>query len=72
MSIAELTGMEGSIVTMQDLFVFERQGYDEQKKVRGRFRTTGIRPKFGEKLLAAGISLPDEIFSTDAFAMGRH
>jgi len=67
-SISEITGMEGNIVTMQDLYVFERQGYDEQKRVRGSFHTTGIRPKFGEKLFAAGIKLPDEIFSSDTFA----
>ncbi len=68
MSISEITGMEGNIVTMQDLYLFERHGYDEQNKVRGRFRATGIRPKFNEKLLAAGIPLPDEIFSSDIFS----
>ena len=67
-SISEITGMEGHIVTTQELYVFDRQGYDEQHRVRGRFRTTGIRPKFGEKLFAAGIQLPDEIFSSDMFA----
>jgi pilus assembly protein CpaF len=67
-SISEITGMEGHIVTTQELYVFDRQGYDEQHRVRGRFRTTGIRPKFGEKLFAAGIQLPDEIFSSDTFA----
>ena len=67
-SISEITGMEGNIVTTQELYVFDRQGYDEQHRVRGRFRTTGIRPKFGEKLFAAGIRLPDEIFSSDTFA----
>ncbi len=65
-SVSEITGMEGNIVTMQDLYVFERQGFDEQKRVRGRFRSTGIRPKFGEKLFAAGIHLSKEIFSTDS------
>ena len=67
-SISEVTGMAGNIVTMQDLYVFERQGYDEQMRVRGRFRATGIRPKFSEKLLAAGISLPDLLFTSDTFA----
>jgi pilus assembly protein CpaF len=67
-SISEITGMEGNIVTTQELYVFDRQGYDERHRVRGRFRTTGIRPKFGEKLFAAGIQLPDEIFSSETFA----
>lgn len=60
--ISEITGMEGATVTMQDLFLYERQGYDEDMKVRGHFRPSGIRPKFTEKLLAAGIVLPPEIF----------
>ncbi len=67
-SVSEITGMEGNIVTMQDLYVFDRRGYDEQNRVRGEFRATGIRPKFGEKLFAAGISLPEAIFSTGIFA----
>jgi pilus assembly protein CpaF len=62
-SIAEITGMEGPTITMQDLFVFERQGVDENMKVRGRFMPTGIRPKFTEKLFAAGIRLPMDMFS---------
>ena len=63
MTIAELTGMEGPTITMQDLFVFERQGVDENAKVRGRFMPTGIRPKFSEKLFAAGIKLPMDMFA---------
>ena len=61
-NISEITGMEGPTVTMQDLFLFERQGYDEDMKVRGCFRPSGIRPRFTEKLLAAGIVLPPELF----------
>ncbi len=61
-SISEITGMEGPTVTMQELFLFERHGYDEEMKVRGWFRPSGIRPKFTEKLLAAGIVLPPEMF----------
>ena len=63
MTIAELTGMEGPTITMQDLFTFERQGVDENGKVRGRFMATGIRPKFSEKLFAAGIKLPMDMFA---------
>ena len=61
-SISEVTGMEGSTVTMQDLFVYERKGYDANNKVRGVFKPTGIRPKFSERLLAFGIRLPQEMF----------
>ena len=61
-SISEITGMEGPAVTMQELFIFERQGYEENMKVRGRFRPTGIRPKFAEKLFSVGIVLPLEMF----------
>lgn len=67
-SIAEITGMEGPIITMQDLFLFERQGFDENGRVQGRFKPTGIRPKFSEKLAAAGIRLPMEMFSIEPLA----
>jgi len=61
-SITEVTGMEGEIVTLQDIFVFEKRGLSPEGKVRGRFCATGILPKFNEKLVAAGIRLPVEIF----------
>jgi len=70
-SVSEITGMEGPIVTMQDLFLFERQGYDENSKVRGRFAPTGIRPKFSEKLFGAGIRLPMEMFAVESMARMR-
>ena len=63
-SISEVTGMEGPVVTMQELFVFERRGIDEHMRVRGSFKTTGIRPKFTERLVAAGISLPADLFES--------
>ena len=62
MSITEVTGMEGDIVTLQDLFVFEKRGLDPDGKVVGRFAATGIRPKFYEKLLSAGIRLRSDLF----------
>src|SRR5437667_327493 len=62
MSISELVGMEGDIVTMQDIFVFERVGIGEKGKVLGRFRATGIRPKFAERLKYSGIHLPASMF----------
>src|SRR5881396_271124 len=56
-SLTEVTGMEGDVVTLQDLYVFEKRGLDPDGRVVGRFAATGIRPKFYEKLLAAGIRL---------------
>jgi pilus assembly protein CpaF len=59
--ITEVTGMEGDIITMTDIFHFEQTGY-ENGKVVGRLRPTGLRPKFMEKLESAGIHLPSTIF----------
>lgn len=64
-NVSEITGMEGPIITMQDLFIYDRQGFDENGKVRGNFRPTGIRPKFTERLFAAGIRLPMDMFSPE-------
>ena len=61
-NITEVTGMEGDIITLQDIFVFEKRGVSPEGKVLGRFAATGIRPKFYEKLLAAGIKLPVDLF----------
>jgi pilus assembly protein CpaF len=60
--ISEITGMEGEVITMQDIFLFERAGLTQQGKVAGRFRATGIRPKCTEKLAAHGIQLPTTLF----------
>jgi pilus assembly protein CpaF len=57
-SISEITGMEGEMITMQEIFQFERTGIDPSGKVTGRFRATGIRPRFAEKLKAYGLHLP--------------
>ena len=64
-SISELTGMEGDVVTMQEIFTFERRGLTEQGKVKGAFKATGIRPKFTDKLAAAGVRLPPSLFETE-------
>jgi len=61
--IAEITGMEGDIITMQDIFIFEKTGLTPENKVMGRFRATGVRPKCWERLRANGINLPPEMFS---------
>lgn len=59
--ITEISGMEGDVITMTDLFVFEQTGYEEGKVI-GRFRPTGLRPKFIEQIEASGIHLPASIF----------
>jgi pilus assembly protein CpaF len=61
-SIAEVTGMEGDVITMQDIFVFERTGLREDGKVLGRFRATGIRPKASDQLAASGVHLSPDLF----------
>jgi pilus assembly protein CpaF len=61
-AITELTGMEGEVITMQDIFLFERTGIGADGKVCGRFRATGIRPRCSERLAAAGIRLPPDMF----------
>ena len=62
MNITEVTGMEADIVCLQDIFVFEKLGLSHAGKVMGRFAATGILPKFNEKLVAAGIQLPVDLF----------
>ncbi len=61
-SIAEITGMEGDIITMQEIFLFEKMGVTQDGKVIGRFRATGVRPKCCERLRASGIHLPADMF----------
>ena len=60
-TITEVSGMEGDVITMTDIFVFEQTGM-ENGKIVGRLRPTGLRPKFMEKIEAAGIRLPPNIF----------
>jgi len=62
--ITEVIGMEQDIITMQDLFLFEKTGIAENGRVTGRFRATGIRPKFYDRLKASGILLPTQMFQT--------
>jgi pilus assembly protein CpaF len=61
-AISEITGMEGDVITLQDIFVFERTGLRADGKVCGRFRATGIRPRCSEHLLSSGIQLPATMF----------
>ncbi len=62
--ITECLGMEGDLVTTQDIFSFERVGLTNEGRVRGRFKPTGVRPKFSERLKAAGIELPSHVFQS--------
>jgi pilus assembly protein CpaF len=61
-SISEVTGMEGDVLTTQDIFLFERSGVTEDGKVKGRFRATGIRPKCSDRITTSGIQLPAQMF----------
>jgi pilus assembly protein CpaF len=67
-NISEITGMEVDVVSMQDLFVFEKQGLSPEGRVLGTFNATGIRPKFAERLKAVGFDLPISMFDQP----GRH
>jgi pilus assembly protein CpaF len=61
-AISEITGMEGEVITMQDLFLFDKTGVRPDGMVCGRFRATGIRPKCSERLASSGLRLPAEMF----------
>lgn len=61
-SISEITGMEGEIITMQEIFQFERKGVEKDGRVIGRFRPTGVRPRFAERLKQYGMQLPRVFF----------
>jgi pilus assembly protein CpaF len=62
-NISEITGMEGDVITMQDIFIFDRQGVGEGGAVMGHFKATGIRPKFADRLKAYGIDLAAMLFA---------
>ena len=62
-SLSEITGMESGVISMQDIFMFERHGMNEQGKIMGRFVATGVRPRFTERCRLFGFPLPDGIFN---------
>jgi pilus assembly protein CpaF len=62
-SVSEVSGMEGQIVTMQELIRFEQTGVDTDGRVMGELRTTGIRPRFVEKFEVSGVHLPMDLFT---------
>jgi pilus assembly protein CpaF len=61
-AVTEITGMEGEVITMQDLFLFEKTGVRPDGRIAGRFRATGIRPKCSERLASSGVQLPADMF----------
>lgn len=61
-SIQEITGMEGDVINMQEIFTFQRTGIGQDGSVKGHFRATGVYPKFAERLRVFGVGLPDETF----------
>ena len=61
-NLAEITGMEGDVVTMQDIFIFRKRGIKDNGEVVGNFMPVGIRPKFAERLAVSGINLPTSMF----------
>jgi pilus assembly protein CpaF len=61
-SVSEITGMEGEVITMQEIFAFKKRGIRDSGEVIGEFIPTGVRPKFAEQLAVAGITLPATMF----------
>lgn len=66
LSLSELTGMEGDVVTMQDIFRFRQTGVSSEGQVIGKFEASGIRPKFIEQVIAHGVTLSADLFRPDA------
>jgi pilus assembly protein CpaF len=64
-SIQEIVGMEGDIITMSELFRFDRRGLDDSGNVMGEYRATGVVPRFRETLERRGIACPLELFNSD-------
>jgi pilus assembly protein CpaF len=65
MSISEITGMEGEVITMQEVFSFKQTGMDPQGKVLGQFRASGVRPRFCERLRSFGVEVDERLFDPD-------
>jgi pilus assembly protein CpaF len=61
-SIQEITGMEGEVITMQEIFAFRQTGVGTSGEVEGYFQATGVRPKFMDRLHSFGVQLPEDMF----------
>jgi pilus assembly protein CpaF len=67
--ISEVQGMEGDVITLQDIFLFDYgMGVDEHGRFKGHLKATGVRPKFAEKLADLGIRLGQEVFTPEGFS----
>jgi pilus assembly protein CpaF len=62
-AVTEIVGMEGEVIALQDIFLFQKTGISEDGRVMGQFRATGIRPKFADRLAIAGVPLPGDLFA---------
>jgi pilus assembly protein CpaF len=62
-SLSEITGMESGVISMQDIFIFERHALDDQERVVGRFISTGVRPRFADRCKIFGVPINDSVFS---------
>jgi pilus assembly protein CpaF len=60
--VSEVTGMESDVISLQDLFLFERQGVSKEGRTVGTFFSNGIRPKFSDQLKSLGFELPADMF----------
>jgi len=69
-SFSEITGMESGVISLQDIFVFERHEVDQQEKVLGRFMATGVRPRFADRCKLFGVPIRDEVFEGPSRAYG--
>jgi pilus assembly protein CpaF len=68
-SLQEITGTEGDVISMQEVFRFEQTGLDGQGRVQGRFVATGIRPRFAQRLQSRGIALPQDLFEPTSWSL---
>jgi pilus assembly protein CpaF len=71
-SISEITGMEQDVITMQEIFAFQKRGVDKDGRVIGAFRATGIRPQCSDSLATAGFPLPMDMFEQSYTIGERH
>jgi pilus assembly protein CpaF len=70
-ALSEITGMESGVISMQDIFVFERHGMDEEGMILGRFVSAGVRPRFADRCRLFGVPLPDNIFNPPSRPFGQ-
>jgi pilus assembly protein CpaF len=64
-SLQEITGMEGNVITMQEIYSFDQRGIDENGVISGSFRTHGVRPKFFDRFLMMGVPIPENLFEME-------